>query len=171
LPLLPHVSLAIVTGAPGSGKSSAVRTLLARQVDFLVFDADWLLDAASALSGRQVVSEGDLWPPYRIVWLVFLRMIAANHRQAVLFMPLEPSELPRSWRGSVRWCLLDCDAATRRARLRARGWQAAAIDEAIADGTALRQQIPRAIDTGRREPESVAVSIVDWLARLSDLSG
>lgn len=80
LPLLPHVSLAIVTGAPGSGKSSAVRTLLARQVDFLVFDADWLLDAASALSGRQVVNEGDLWPPYRIVWLAFLRMIAANHR-------------------------------------------------------------------------------------------
>lgn len=112
--------LSIVTGAPGAGKTTVVQTLLARHPDFLVFDADWLLDAASSLSGQRVAEMSQLWPPYRILWLTILHMIAHNRCPAVLFIPLEPSELPVSWQGMIRWCLLDCDDATREMRLRAR---------------------------------------------------
>ncbi len=169
LPPSPPMPFAIVTGAPASGKSSVVRALLAQRPDFLVFDADRLLDAASELCGLGVAVESELWPPYRIIWLTFLRLIADNGRLPVLFMPLEPRELPPSWQASVRWCLLDCDEATRRLRLRARDWQPAAIDEAIADAVALRQQIAEVIDTSQQEPESVATLLTAWLARSSEL--
>jgi len=103
------------------------------------------------------------------VWLTFLHLIAENGRLPVLFMPLEPRELPPPWRASVRWCLLDCADVTRTARLQARGWQAAAIEEALADAVALRRQIVAAIDTGQQEPESVAATIAAWVAHLSAL--
>lgn len=159
-----RASIAIVTGAPGSGKSSVARALLAQRPDFLVFDADWLLDAAAGLAGRRVAADAALWPPYRIVWLTFLQLIAENGRRAVLFMPLEPHELPPPWHESVRWRLLDCDEVTRTLRLRERGWQSPAIEEAIADAVALRQQVAEGIDTSRQEPVSVAAMLADWLA-------
>lgn len=156
--------LVIVTGAPGSGKSTTVRALLAQRTDFLVLDADRLLDAVSELCGRSVAVESILCPPYRIVWLTFLQLIAENGRLPVLFMPLEPRELPPSWRASVRWCLLDCTDSIRSARLQARGWQASVIEEALADAVALRQQIAAVIDTSRLEPEAVATTIAAWVA-------
>lgn len=158
-----------MTGAPGSGKSSAVRALLAQRPDFLVFDADRLLDVASVLCGRSIAAESELWPPYRLVWLTFLQLIADNGRQSVLFIPLEPHELPQSWRESVRWCLLDCDERTRTLRLQSRGWQGAAIEDAMADAVVLRQQITDVIDTSRHEPERVGAMIAEWLAQFSAL--
>jgi len=156
-----------VTGAPGSGKSSVACALLTQQSDFLIFDADHLLDAASALSGRQVAVEAVLWTPYRILWLTFLQLVTDNGRQAILFIPLEPRELPQPWQRSVRWFLLDCDDGTRTARLQERGWHGAAIEEAIVDACVLRQQILEGIDTSRQKPESVAAMFTDWLRRSS----
>lgn len=159
--------LSIVTGAPGAGKSSVVQVLLDRQTGFLVFDADRLLDAASSLSGQQVAETSRLWPPYRNLWLTFLRMTARNRRPAVLFIPMEPGELPVSWQGAMRWCLLDCDDATRAVRLRARGWQAEAVAEAIDDARLLRHHVEFVIDTSRNSPDETAEAVATWLATLS----
>lgn len=159
--------LSIVTGVPGAGKSAAVAALLRLRRAYLVFDADWLLPDLSTLTGHAIAEAADLWPPYRRLWLTIARMIGQNGRRVVLFIPLEPGELaaviPDDWRGAVRWCLLDCDDPTRRARLLARGWDAGAIDEAIHDGSALRQQIDHVIDTGRLTVEAVAGALDRWL--------
>ena len=170
--LAPDCPLAIVTGAPGAGKSATVAALLRLRRDYLVFDADWLLPDLSALAGRSLVETTDLWPSYRRLWVTVARMVERNGRQTVLFIPLEPGELaaalPDDWRGAARWCLLDCDDATRLARLRLRGWDAGAIDEAIRDAAALRAQIPRIIDSGRLAVTAVAAEIDRWLREASD---
>jgi broad-specificity NMP kinase len=62
--------LHVVTGAPGAGKSAAVAALLRRDTGYLVFDVDWLADAASVLANRSIYDDASTWPPCRIVaWL------------------------------------------------------------------------------------------------------
>lgn len=159
--------LSIVTGAPGAGKSTTVAALLRLRREYLVFDADWLLPDLSAVTGRVIAEAEELWPPYRRLWLTIARVIAQNGRQTILFIPLEPGELatasPEDRRGNVRWCLLDCDDATRRDRLLARGWDDAAIAEASHDAAVLRTQIPYVVDTGRMAVAAVAADLDRWL--------
>ncbi len=158
--------LSIVTGAPGAGKSSTVEALIAREPSFLVFDADWLLDATSLLTGQTLTEASSLWPQYRRLWLTIAQIVERNGRSTVLFIPVTPPEiaelLPDPWRGRVRWCLLDCDDQTRRERLQGRDWPQDAIDEAIDDGEALRGAITCTIDTSRRRPDEVAAEICAW---------
>lgn len=159
--------LVIVTGAPGAGKSVTVAALLRRKPDYLVFDADWLLPDLSALVGRAIADEAALWPPYRRLWLTIARMVGWNGRGVALFIPIEPGELadvlPADRNGAVRWYLLDCDDAVRRARLAARGWSDAAVDQALADARGLRAQIAQVIDTGRVDGDSVAAELDRWM--------
>ena len=166
--------LLFVTGAPGAGKSSVVKALVTGFAAgapggatgrVLVFDADWLLEPASALAGQDLTRAGALWPQYRGVWLRILEMVARNGISAALFTPMNPGSLPRiRWRVNVDWCLLDCDDASRTARLEARGWTPEAIEEALADARALRGEVEFVIDTARSTPEETASRLSDWFA-------
>lgn len=167
-PVTSSCPLSIVTGSPGAGKSSVAEALIARNPPFLVFDADWLLDDISLLTGQAVAETSHLWPQYRRLWIAIARMIGRNGRHTVLFIPVEPAEivdlLPASWRGTVQWCLLDCDDQARRERLQARGWGEDAINDAIADGEALRRQIVSVVDTSRSDADEVAAELLTRLA-------
>jgi hypothetical protein len=148
---------------------ASARALLDRGSEALVFDADWLLEPASALVGRSLVEASDLWPAYGALWLRVLAMVARNGRTAVHFGTVTPAEadgLLRQLREvpvRLGWCRLDCDDATRTARLVARGWGAVAIAEALADAEALRHQIPFALDTSHTTSQEAAAHVARWI--------
>jgi chloramphenicol 3-O-phosphotransferase len=162
--------LLFVSGAPGAGKSTVAQALLELGSDALVFDADWLLEPTSELVGRDLslTETSDLWPLYDRLWAAILAMIARNGRRAVLLTPMDPGSLPAvPWPGAVGWCLLDCDDATRSARLAARGWSEAEIAEALADARALREQIAFVIDTSGSTPSEAAARVAGWVEALA----
>jgi hypothetical protein len=168
--------LFFVTGAPGAGKSAIVQALVAAghppaaygaPAGVLVFDADWLLEPASALAGQDLTraEASALWPQYGQVWMRILEMVARNGASAVLFTPAGPRSLSRiRWPVNVDWCLLDCDDATRIARLQSRGWTREATDEATADARVLRDEVEFVIDTSRSTPEEAAARLSAWFA-------
>ncbi len=165
--------LAIVTGAPGAGKSTVVETLQGLSHDVLVFDMDWLLPAASALAGKDVATEASTWPHYNGLWLAFLKMLQNNEQQALLFTPIDPDDLAAACSpgqsatvstDGPNWLLLDCDDAIRRRRLAARpGWSEPMIAEALADAADLRSVIPTRIDTSHQNRYAVARQVLTWL--------
>lgn len=159
--------LAIVTGAPGAGKSAVVAALLRAPGEVLCFDADWLLAPASALAGTSVWEASETWPAYRTLWLRIVQMLVRNGRRVALFASMDPDDLvgilPLPGVARAAWCLLDCDDATRRGRLRARGWEATEIDEALGDARVLRGRIPTVIDTSGTTPEEAAAQVRAWL--------
>lgn len=155
-----------MAGAPGAGKSAVAAALLERGSDALIFDGDWLLEPASILAGRSLVEASDLWPAYGALWLRILAMVARNGRAAVHFGTVTPAEatgLLRQMPVRLGWCLLDCDDATRTARLAARAWGAAAIGEALADARTLRRQIAFALDTSHTTPQEAAALVAEWI--------
>jgi broad-specificity NMP kinase len=157
-----------VTGAPGAGKSSIAEALLRASSEALIFDIDWLTMPVSALVGQSIIEASHLWPRYNRLWLAILEMVVRNGRPAVLFTPWDRNDvatLPAiAGVDPNGWCLLDCDDATRVARLRARGWTAAMIEEAVADAGVLRGQIDFVIDTSRTTPDEAAAHVDGWLA-------
>ena len=70
--------LFIVTGAPGSGKSTALVDLLRLKSNCLAFDMDWLLGVSSLLSGDDIRFASLLWKPYNHLWLEVLHGITRN---------------------------------------------------------------------------------------------
>jgi hypothetical protein len=168
-------SLAIITGAPGAGKSATVAALLQRERAYLVFDTDWLLPDLGVLVGRDIATDAAIWPQYRRLWLTIAGMCECNGHGVALFIPLEPAELNAvltpEQRAGVRWCLLDCDDTVRQSRLLARGWSRPAIAEALADAAVLREQVAQVIDTGRCAVTAVATTIDRWMAQNGGASG
>jgi hypothetical protein len=168
--------LFFVTGAAGAGKSSIVQVLIAARhrhaahgapVGVLIFDADWLLEPASALAGQDLTKAeaSALWPQYGRVWMRILEMVARNGTSAALFTPAGPRSLSRiRWPVNIDWCLLDCGDATRVARLQARGWAGEATQEAVADARALRGEVGFVIDTCASTPEEAAAQLAAWFA-------
>lgn len=165
---VPRTPLVFVTGAPGAGKSAVAEALLGYHLEALVFDLDWLTMPVSALVGQPIVAARHLWPQYNRLWLAIARMIARNRRPVVLFTPWDRGDLAAppavDWADTIAWCLLDCDDETRVARLQARGWTRDMIDEAVADGRALRCQIDFVVNTSRTMPGEAAARVYRWLA-------
>ena len=79
--------LRIITGAPGSGKSTAMERFLRRGSGYVAFDMDWLLVSASALAQRDVQNDPDTWPAYNALWLEIIHAVYRNGVTPVLFAP------------------------------------------------------------------------------------
>jgi hypothetical protein len=156
----------LVTGAPGAGKSAIAEALLALPSAALVCDIDWLIGPVSALVGQPIEEARQLWPAYNRLWLAILAMMARNRRPVIFFSPLDRAEVaaaaPAAPLDAHHWCLLDCDDATRTARLAARGWTPAMIAEALEDARTLRDQIHHVIDTSRTTPAEAAAQVERW---------
>jgi len=161
-------SLAIVTGAPGSGKSTTLNAFLDLHSPYIAFDIDWLAEAGSGLAGKDIYADSSTWKPYGLLWFEVLHAVYRNGQTPVFFTPNDPQDIEQygqpDWCRDIKWLLLDCDDQTRRERLVHRSdWTEARIAEAIADAGALRQAIRLQVDTGLLSPKEVAAQILDWL--------
>ncbi len=158
----------IVTGAPGSGKSTALQAFIRCRSRYIAFDMDWLLSSASTLAGKDIRVDASAWPSYNVLWLEVLHAVHRNDRAALLFAPINKDdfliEMLPAWCSGMEWLLLDCSDAVRRARLSDRpGWTDAMITEAEEDARVLRETNSCRIDTGNHAPGAVAGLILDWL--------
>lgn len=163
--------LCIVTGAPGSGKSTTLQAFLELHSNYIAFDIDWLAEAASALADKDIYSDPSTWKPYSSLWFEVLHAIYRNGQRPVFFTPNDPQDIEGyghpAWCSDINWLLLDCDDQTRRERLLHRpDWTEAMIAEALADARVLRQSIYLQIDTGRLSPDAIATKIFDWLEQV-----
>ncbi len=162
--------LRLITGAPGSGKSLAVESMLTLDSRYLVFDMDWLIGPVSGMAGADLRSAEDLWPRYNDLWLEVLHVIELNGGRPVLFTPMSPSDLQSAiptWCSQVHWLRLDCDESIRIERLKARGESYDSIRTAVEDARKLRRQVERpALDTSNIHPGIVGQRILEWLTAL-----
>jgi predicted ABC-type ATPase len=159
--------LFIVTGASGSGKT-AVLAPLARRLEgrCITFDIDWLLDAATRLSGSQQIH----WPALRDAWLAVAHGVAQSGMPTVLLGPLIPEHLEtlptRRWIAGTHFITLDCPDDLRRARISGRPpWRSRDIEEQVEFGRWLRSNIADRVDTSSGTPEDTAAVIAAWVDR------
>ena len=157
----------IVTGAPGTGKSSVVKELLSQKPGFIIYDIDWLVEAASKLSGKDVIFDQSVWKDYRSLWFTVLQMALKNSQQVVFFAAIDKgdiSELGSEISNNTAWCLLDCDDNTRKVRLEERSnWTSDQSLEAINDAKELREQIEYVINTDTKSISDVAREVRNWI--------
>ena len=162
------LQVAIITGAPGSGKSTAVQALGKLEHPYLIFDMDNLLEPASTLTRTDIRTDTQRWPAYRKLWLEFLKQVAQNRRLPVLFGPLDKSDLSGLCDGlELHYLLLDCSDNIRQRRLQQREWTEAQITEALEDAKLLRSEIDLQFDTGSSSPEQIADNLDKWLKTLN----
>ncbi len=164
-------NLPVVTGAPGSGKTTIVHYLLSIESKFVFLDMDWLADSASRLASRNIYIDPTTWRPYQDVWFDVLKSLFRNSLKPVLFTPNSPLDYQHNnfpkWVKSVDWLLLDCHTEVRKKRLAARdSWTESRIDEALFDADELRSLIGRSVDTSELTIAQTAESIVQWLNSL-----
>ena len=162
--------LYIVTGAPGSGKTTTLAALLRRPNPYLAFDIDWLTIAASDLARSDVIFDRTIWPAYNALWLEILEAVHRNGKVAIFFSPFDTTDVAQAshatWYQRIEWLLLDCDDVTRQSRLSARPeWSDEMITEALSDAQALREHLSGHIDTAIHTPDEVAEAILRWVAR------
>jgi len=152
--------LFVVTGAPGSGKSTVVPELVRLNPgNLVVMDMDEILDDDGRLLGLDIAAPtaAPIWPAYNALWLRITELIRRSGIQVLLLSPLLPTQLPEG-----RWLHLDCPDAVRRKRLAGRGWREAEIEEAIADAAEIRKHVPRSV-RGDVLPERSAKGILEWI--------
>ncbi len=126
----------------------------------VVIDLDEILDEDGSLLGVMIAGPGGepAWPAYDRLWMRILAIIFRSGHSVVLLSPEpSPGDLgPEGWVVPPQWLLLDCPDDVRRERLRARGWDDARVEEAIADAAQGRRLIPDAI---RPEPRDSPAEI------------
>jgi hypothetical protein len=149
----------------GSGKSTLLAPLaLALAGRCATFDADWLLDAAGALSGGQPIN----WPAFGSAWLAVAHAAAQCGLPTVLLGPTVPGDLEaqplRPWLGPVHYLLLDCPDDIRRERIESRPpWRNRDIDGQVSFGRWLRANIPDRLDTSRGTAADIAAEAAAWV--------
>jgi len=165
--------LFVVTGASASGKTTIFGPL-ARLLSgtCVVFDADWLLDAAGALAGGAPLAKLP-WDAFDQTWLAVAHGVAQSGLATVLLGTVTPdrveSNIGRRWIGTVHSLVLDCPDDIRRKRIEARPqWRLRDIDEQISFGHWLRNSIVNRVDTSQCSPEEASAEIARWVkARLA----
>ena len=115
----------VVTGAPGSGKSTVVAELLKLETDLIIFDIDWLADAAGELAGTSIYFDSSIGKPYLKLWFEVINSIIKNGRNtSLLYPPIDKRDVAEALGSNeaapVRWLLLDCSNEVREKRLRRR---------------------------------------------------
>ena len=159
--------LFVVTGASGSGKTAILAPLAAAlAAECVTFDADVLLDAASALSSGQPID----WPGFHAALLAVAHGVAQSGRPTVLLAPLGPGVLEslpaRRWIGEIRYLVLDCPDDVRRQRMAARPpWRLHDVDEQVSWGRWLRANVPDRVDTTQGTPADSAAAVASWVLR------
>ena len=163
--------LLVVTGAPGSGKSTTVEALLGIDHEFMVFDIDWLIEQGSDFLGRRIQDSPDRWKPWGHLWFEVLHSVVRNGQTPIFFCPNSIADfntfgLP-DWVSTVKWLLLNCDEADRRRRLEDRSWSEVDIDDALKDAQELENLGLLTISTSQQTPVEVAEGVLHW-ARSDD---
>lgn len=160
--------LFVVTGASAAGKTTIYGPLAQRLAGTaVVFDVDWLLDAAGVLAGGAPLSELP-WRGFDQAWLAVAHGVAQSGRPTVLCGTITPERVEanvgRPWIGPVHSLLLDCPDDVRRARIEARpGWRQHDPDQQIRFAQWLRASVPDHLDTSRGSPDDAARAVATWV--------
>ncbi len=149
-----------VLGAPGSGKSGAVRPLTALLPGHAILDWDALMGPAAALAGRPIRQNPHTWSAYQDLIRAVLSVL--EPRPAVHLGVCTPREL-RDWPIGA-WILLDCSDEERRRLLVADG-RPGDVEAAITDGRHYRVLGLPVIGTTSRTPSQVAAGIAEFVHR------
>ena len=156
------MSLFVLTGAPGSGKTTALAALRQRLAGVVVVDMDAFLDAASMLARADLRYAAAHWPAYNELGRQLVATVVDSGVDCLVLTPAEPRELP-AWRpGEVAWAVLDCPDPVRRERLTRRGMPAGEIEDALHDAAELRRLgLPIIASAGT--VDETAARVADWL--------
>jgi energy-coupling factor transporter ATP-binding protein EcfA2 len=158
--------LLVVTGAPGSGKTTTAEFMAGMSHEFSVFDIDWLIDQGSNLVGKRIQDAPELWSPWAQLWFEVLHCAIKNGNQPIFFCPNTPLDFQHfglpDWCREVRWFLLDCSDASRRSRLQSRNWSCEAIDSALSDARELRSAVSVGVSTDDWQTPAVAEEVLSW---------
>nr|WP_255526807.1 AAA family ATPase [Photobacterium sp. BZF1] len=160
----------IVTGAPGSGKSTVVNELLdySLRSSCVFLDIDLIADSASKLAKSSIYTDPDTWVPYGNLWFDILKSLTLNGKSVVWFCPNTPEDIQSqdtSFFTEIEWLLLDCEDLVRTERLAERGWKKDKISESLEDALELRNLSLYSVDTTNLSPASVAKEIIKWVER------
>ncbi len=130
----------------------------------VVFDVDWLIDPLARSAPHGQVD----WPTFRDLWLHVAHGVTQNGLDALLLGPFFPEQLEempgRTWISEIHALALDCPDEERARRIEARpGWRARDIDEQIAFGRWLRENIDTVVDTAEVSPADTADAVAVWV--------
>jgi len=156
--------LFMVTGAPGSGKTSVLPRLVAAGAGrFVVADMDEILTGGVLLGVEIAGPAGELsWPAYNRLWVQITTLVRRSGTPMVLLGPVEPGQW--STDGLVVWTHLDCSDAERRRRLAGRRWDSHAVEQAVGDAHSLRLLVADRILTDGLSPAEVAAQVAARVA-------
>jgi hypothetical protein len=159
---LVRAPLYLVTGAPGTGKSTIVPLIAGRIPETGVFDTD--------LFGP--MSHPD-WEAWATSWLLLVHALAQSGLQTVLVgyglsrskaMSLAAKDLL----GPVRVLNLDLRPDALRERLSQRGtYDPARIERKIAAAAVLRREADENVDVTNAVPQAIADRVLKWLASVT----
>lgn len=169
--------LFLISGAPGAGKTAVAGHVRAHAAGLVVAEMDDLLDGASIAGLETLIASPEAaaaWPGYNRLWARIVDVIRRSGVPMLLLGPMLPAEAEAAGMtavGLTRWARLDCSAGIQARRLAARGWDGAAIAEAVADAETGRAVIATAFHTDASSPEATARAILAWVAGCSFSAG